>query len=137
MQAAKVEVEVNMATWDPDWQERQQQIDEAEYVGEYATRLELEREAWEQAESKAFDLAWDAAKPVAEKHAESIAKAIIAELSEAPSDALDVVAKRLDVGADADRLREKLARPDEHYWISDTVSDAVYNAVVEKLGGRE
>ena len=127
-----------MATWDPDWRERQQQINEAEYVGEYAARLELERKAWEQAESNALDLAWDAAKPVAEKYAESIAKAIIAELSEAPTDALDVVTERLGVEVDSESLREALARPaGEYYWIADAVSDAVYNAVLRALDGNE
>lgn len=124
-----------MATWDSDWQERQQEIDEADYSVKYADRLELEREAQEEAESKATDLAWDAAKPLAEKYAESIAKAIISELSEAQPDALGVVERLLGVAVDAEWLDEALAAllADDDYWLADTVSYAVYDAVLEAL----
>ena len=64
-----------MDEWDSEWEDRQKQMDE--HVGMYAAVLELEREATEQAVSKASDWAWDAAKPVIDEYAKSIAKAVI------------------------------------------------------------
>ena len=131
-----------MDTWDSEWQERQQQMDE--HVGKYAAELEIEREAVEQAVSIAFDLAWDAAKPVIDECAKSMAKAIIAELAEAPPDALamaansfiSMVATRLGVEVDDELLTEADAGSTPWY-LADAVSNAVYDAVFKALGGNE
>ena len=131
-----------MDTWDSEWQERQQQMDE--HVGKDAAELEIEREAVEKAVSIAFDLAWEAAKPVIDECAKSMAKAIIAELAEAPPDALDMAANSL-IGMAANRLGvevndELLAEADAGatpWYLADAVSVAVYDAVFNALGGNE
>ena len=125
-----------MATWDAEWQERQQQIDAVEQDGKCAAEMEIEREAVEQAVSEASDWAWDAAKPVIDEYAKSMAKAIIAELAEAPPDALAMVTKRLGVEVDNEWLTEALDRS-EPWYLADAVSDAVYAAVFKALGGDE
>ena len=123
-----------MDTWDAEWQERQQQMDE--HVGKYAAELEIEREAVEQAVSKASDWAWEAAKPVIDECAKSMAKAIITELAEAPTDALDTVATRLGVEVDDELLTEADAGSTPWY-LADAVSNAVYDAALKALGGNE
>ena len=125
-----------MDTWDSEWQERQQQIDEVEHAGKCAEMVKMDDEAVEQAVSEASDWAWDAAKPVIDEYAKSMAKAIIAELAEAPPDALAMVTKRLGVEVDNEWLTEALDRS-EPWYLADAVSDAVYAAVFKALGGDE
>ena len=126
-----------MDTWDSEWQERQQQIDAVYQDGKYAEMGKMDDEAVNEAVSIAFDWAWDAAKPVIDEYAKSMAKAIIAELAEAPPDALDTVANRLGVEVDREWLSELLAMSVRHIDVADTVSDAVYAAVFKALGGDE
>ena len=128
-----------MDTWNLEWQDRQNQLDAAEHAGEYAEMDKIKEEAEKEAVSKASDLAWDAAKPVIDEYAKSMAKAIIAELSEAPPDALAMVATRLGVEVDDELLsKEPVMSPDEcHVVMARAVSDAVYDAVFKALGGNE
>ena len=126
-----------MNMWDSEWQERQQQIDAVEQDGKYAEMVIMDDEAVNKAVSIAFDWAWDAAKPVIDEYAKSMAKAIIAELSEAPPDALDMVANRLGVEVDREWMSELLAMSARHIDVADTVSSAVYAAVFKALGGDE
>ena len=125
-----------MDTWDLEWQDRQNQLDAAEHAGEYAEMDKLKEEAEKQAVSKASDLAWDAAKPVINEYVKSMAKAIIAELAEAPPDALAMVANRLGVEVDDELLTEADAGATPWY-LADAVSDTVYAAVFKALGGNE
>ena len=126
-----------MDTWDSEWQERQQQIDAVEHDDEYAAEDTAKREAREEAVSKAFDLAWDAVKPVIAEYAKSMAKAVIAEKTEAPPDVLDMMANRLGVEADDEWLIEAIGRSARHIDVVDTVSDAVSEAVFNALDGSE
>ena len=126
-----------MDTWDLEWQDRQNQLDAVERAGKYAEMVKIKDEAEMDAVSKASDLAWDAAKPVIDEYAKSMAKAIIAELAEAPPDALDTVAARLGVEVDREWLSELLAMSARHIDVADTVSDAVYAAVFKALSGDE
>ena len=133
-----------MDMWDLEWQGRQNQLDAVEHAGKYAEMGEIEREAVEQAVSIAFDLAWEAAKPVIDECAKSMAKAIIAELTEAPPDALDMAANSL-IGMAANSLGvevddELLTEADAGstpWYLADALSNAVYDAVLKALGGNE
>lgn len=128
-----------MDTWDLEWQDRQNQLDVVERAGKYAEMVKIKDEAEMDAVSKASDLAWDAAKPVIDEYAKSMAKAIIAELAEAPPDALAMVTKRLGVEVDDELLSKAPAMsPDECRMVmADAVSNAVYDAVFKALGGNE
>lgn len=126
-----------MDTWDSEWQERQQQIDAVERDDKYAAEDAAEGEALKQAVSKASDWAWDAVKPVIDEYANSMAKAVIAEKTEAPSDVLDMMVNRLGVEADDEWLIEAIGRSARHIDVVDTVSDAVYHAVLNALDGNE
>ena len=128
-----------MDTWDSEWQDRQNQLDAVEHAGKYAEMGEIKDEEEKEAVSKASDWAWDAAKPVINEYAKSMAKAIIAELAEAPPDALAMVAKRLGVEVDDELLTKAPAMsPDECRMVmAIAVSDAVYAAVFKALGGDE
>lgn len=126
-----------MDTWDSEWQERQQQIDAVEHDDEYAAEDTAKREAREEAVSKAFDSAWDAVKPVIDEYAKSMAKAVIAEKTEAPPDVLDMMANRLGVEADDEWLIEAIGRSARHIDVVDIVSDAVSEAVFNALDGSE
>ena len=133
-----------MDTWDLEWQDRQNQLDAVEHAGKYAEMVKMDDEAVNEAVSKASDLAWDAAKPVIDECAKSMAKAIIAELAEAPPDALDMAANSL-IGMAANRLGvevddELLTDADAGatpWYLADAVSNAVYEAVFKALGGNE
>ena len=128
-----------MDTWDLEWQDRQNQLDAVEHAGKYVEMVKLKDEAEKEAVSKASDLAWDAAKPVIDECAKSMAKAIIAELAEAPPDALDMVSKRLGVEVDDELLsKEPVMSANEcHVVMANAISDAVYAAVFKALGGNE
>ena len=128
-----------MDAWDLEWQDRQNQLDAVERAGKYAEMVEIKDEAEKEAVSKASDLAWDAAKPVIDEYAKSMAKAIIAELSEAPPDALDMVAKRLGVEVDDELLSKEpaMSASECHMVMARAVSDAVYDAVFKALAGNE
>lgn len=128
-----------MDTWDSEWQDRQNQLDAVEHAGKYAEMGEIKDEEEKEAVSKASDWAWDAAKPVIDEYAKSMAKAIIAELDEAPPDALAMVAKRLGIEVDDELLsKAPVMSPDECRMVmAIAVSDAVYAAVFKALGGDE
>ena len=107
-----------MDTWDAEWQERQQQMDAVEHAGKYAEMVKMDDEAVNEAVSKASDWAWDAAKPVINECAKSMAKAIVAELTEAPTDALDTVANRLGVEVDDELLTKRMLGRRPGIWLT-------------------